>query len=233
MKAFPFWGVLLVILLLVSCAESDATLVTVQPQAPSAHLNSSPSPADERLAAAARQNPDTVAWLTVPGTNIDGPVVQAADNEYYLRRDALAQPSFAGCYYADFECDFTELSLNTVIYGHTFTGAGEDPDIGFGQLRFFEAPDFVEEHPHIFLSVSQRRLDFEIISVGRADATKEQVCILAQPTSREFKNLLELTAKRSILGPLPLLSEADKLLTLSTCTDRPNERLLIVGRLCS
>ena len=44
-------------------------------------------PPDERLAAAQKENPDTVAWITIPGTNIDAPVQQYGDNDYYLRRD--------------------------------------------------------------------------------------------------------------------------------------------------
>ena len=44
-------------------------------------------PPDERLAAAQKENPDTVAWITIPGTNIDAPVQQYGDNDYYMRRD--------------------------------------------------------------------------------------------------------------------------------------------------
>lgn len=44
-------------------------------------------PPDERLAAVQKENPDTVAWITIPGTNIDAPVQQYGDNDYYLRRD--------------------------------------------------------------------------------------------------------------------------------------------------
>ena len=44
-------------------------------------------PPDKRLAAAQKENPDTVAWITIPGTNIDAPVQQYGDNDYYLRRD--------------------------------------------------------------------------------------------------------------------------------------------------
>ena len=44
-------------------------------------------PPDERLAAAQKENPDTVAWITIPGTNIDAPVRQYGDNDYYLRKE--------------------------------------------------------------------------------------------------------------------------------------------------
>ena len=61
---------------------------------------SAPAPPDraEELQVAQSNNPDTVAWLTVPGTDIDGPVQQAADNDYYMRRDELGKPSYEGCF---------------------------------------------------------------------------------------------------------------------------------------
>ena len=61
-------------------------------------------PPDERLAAAQKENPDTVAWITIPGTNIDAPVQQYGDNDYYLRRDENGSEDYHGCIYADYAC---------------------------------------------------------------------------------------------------------------------------------
>ena len=65
---------------------------------------SSSSEADTRLEDAKSQNSDVVAWLTVPGTEIDDPVVQAADNDYYLRRTWLGESDVWGSYFLDYEC---------------------------------------------------------------------------------------------------------------------------------
>lgn len=61
-------------------------------------------PPDERLAAAQKENTDTVAWITIPGTNIDAPVQQYGDNDYYLRRDEKGAEDYHGCIYADYAC---------------------------------------------------------------------------------------------------------------------------------
>ena len=61
-------------------------------------------PPDERLAAAQKENPDTVAWITIPSTNIDAPVQQYGDNDYYLRRDEKGTEDYHGCLYADYAC---------------------------------------------------------------------------------------------------------------------------------
>lgn len=189
--------------------------------------------ADPRLAAACQQNPDTVAWLTVPGTNIDGPVQQAADNEYYLRRNALGQPDHNGCIYADYECDFdgAELSVNTVIYGHTFAQPGQDPDLGFGQLHRYLDLDFARENGMIYLSAQGQMFVYQVVSVGTGAADAEQVSILATPSWDLQQELVHLANERNVLPGTLEAAAGQKLLTLSTCTNDSKTRLLIVAEL--
>ena len=192
------------------------------------------TPADPRLADAQAQNPDTVAWLTVPGTNIDGPVQQADDNEYYLRRDERGEPSNDGCFFADYECSLSgdALSTNTIIYGHSFTAPGQDPNIEFGQLSAYLDTDFAAENTRIFLSVADRQYTFEIKSVGVASAEQDSVCILASPGWAQHKELVRLANERNVLGDRELEAVGgQKLLTLSTCTGNRAERLLVVAEL--
>lgn len=44
-------------------------------------------------------NPDVIGWVTVPGTNIDSPIVQAHsdDPEYYLHHDVYRKYNVYGC----------------------------------------------------------------------------------------------------------------------------------------
>ena len=51
------------------------------------------------LADAKSRNPDAVAWLYIPGAEVDDPVMQAEDNGFYLNRDELREYSTWGCYY--------------------------------------------------------------------------------------------------------------------------------------
>lgn len=223
----------LAFLLLVGCAD-----VAVQPEEPVSVSNEAAeqlqTPADPRLAEAQAENPDTVAWLTVPGTNIDGPVQQAEDNEYYLRRNELGEPSHDGCFFADYECNLSgdALSTNTIIYGHTFTAPGQDPNLGFGQLNAFLDAEFAAANTQIFLSVAERQYTFEIKSAGVASAEQDGVCILASPGWAQQQELVRLANERNVIENRALEAVGgQKLLTLSTCTDKNEERLLIVAEL--
>lgn len=223
----------LAFLLLVGCAD-----VAVQPEepvsVPKEAAEQLQAPADPRLAEAQAENSDTVAWLTVPGTNIDGPVQQAEDNEYYLRRNELGEPSHDGCFFADYECNLSgdALSTNTIIYGHTFTAPGQDPNLGFGQLNAFLDAEFAAANTQIFLSVAERQYTFEIKSAGVASAEQDGVCILASPGWAQQQELVRLANERNVIENQALEAVGgQKLLTLSTCTDKNEERLLIVAEL--
>lgn len=225
---------LLAALLLAGCAGTASRPASTAVSAVSNEEQQEQAPADPRLAEAQDTNPDTVAWLTVPGTNIDGPVQQAEDNEYYLRRNELGEPSHDGCYFADYECDFSgdTLSTNTIIYGHTFTAPGQDPNIGFGQLNAFLDAEFAAENTQIFLSVASRQFTFEIKSVGIASAEQDGVCILASPGWAQQQELVRLANERNVIEGRELEAVGgQKLLTLATCTDDASERLLIVAEL--
>ncbi len=225
---------LLAALLLAGCAGTASRPASTAVSAVSNEEQQEQAPADPRLAEAQDTNPDTVAWLTVPGTNIDGPVQQAEDNDYYLRRNERGEPSHDGCYFADYECDFSgdTLSTNTIIYGHTFTAPGQDPNIGFGQLNAFLDAEFAAENTQIFLSVASRQFTFEIKSVGIASAEQDGVCILASPGWAQQQELVRLANERNVIEGRELEAVGgQKLLTLATCTDDASERLLIVAEL--
>ena len=66
------------------------------------------------------ENPDTVGWIRVAGTNVNYPIVQTSDNDYYLKRDYYHNWTNAGWIYGDYRCNFEDLQANKnlIIYGH-------------------------------------------------------------------------------------------------------------------
>ncbi|ANU53162.1 class B sortase [Acutalibacter muris] len=70
------------------------------PQSSESELTSPPSPQVdfESLRAV---NPEIVAWLTIGGTNIDYPVAQHSDNDYYLHHLFTGEWNSSGCLFMD------------------------------------------------------------------------------------------------------------------------------------
>ena len=109
----------------------------------------------KELKDARKKYADAVAWLYMPGAEVDDPVVQAKDNAYYLQKDENGNYSEWGCYYA--HCDNrlssrSKLDRNTVIFGHSASNCDPDGPKLTKLHRYMDA-DYVKENPYVYLSV--------------------------------------------------------------------------------
>lgn len=96
-------------------------------------------------------NPEIYAWITVPGTGIDAPVVQSiADNGYYLDHGSDGQKSSKGAIFSEDynQKDFSDV--HTVLYGK----APED-GTGFAGLHQFGDESFFRSHPTIVITTPE------------------------------------------------------------------------------
>lgn len=202
----------------------------------------------ERLQQAVAQNADTVGWLTVPGTEIDEAVVQTTDNEYYYRRDALGNSSFAGCFWMDYECelgdgDADSFSRNTIIYGHNLgnpQGVRDDKNgEKFAQLFKFDDLEFAREHPYFYFTTPEGTYTYEIFTVFYSEDKLSPVPYhYASFTDKNYEALLNDVRARSQFDYNVDVGKNDKILTLSTCTykygtysQNPHQRFVVMGRL--
>ena len=87
-------------------------------------------------------NTDTVGWVKVPNTNIDYPVVQFSNNDYYLNHDFDKKYNYRGAIFMDYRNNPTEFDANTIIYGHNCY----DKTM-FSELDQYEKIDFYKKTP--------------------------------------------------------------------------------------
>ena len=198
-----------------------------------------PVPADssemENLQNAIQQNPDTAAWLVVPGTDINEAVVQAADNDYYLRRNAQGEPDNWGCTFSDYINVLTSreaLHPNSILYGHSHNS--EDPDLAqFTQLFRYLDEDFLKENPAFYLYLPDGDcLTFQIAAVFYTDIGFDYIAPFP-----EKDYYAEVEARNEYQFENITIEPEDKLLTLSTCSYRydvnntHDHRFVVLGRL--
>lgn len=108
-------------------------------------------------------NPDVIGWISIPGTPVDYPIVQAPadDPTYYLKHDVYRKPNFMGCPYLDADCAEGGLfgSANAVVFGH---------NLGFGDTSMFNAvasytdASFAREHCRVLLQTPDESREFEV-----------------------------------------------------------------------
>lgn len=58
------------------------------------------------------------SWIYVPDTNIDYPLVQGPDNDYYMYKDAYGNDNSAGAIFINFANSKNLTDPKTVIFGH-------------------------------------------------------------------------------------------------------------------
>ncbi|MBQ2676018.1 MAG: class B sortase [Clostridia bacterium] len=177
---------------------------------------------------------DIVGYISISDTNIDDVVVQAEDNDYYLRRSPSGSYRFAGSYFADYRCDMVNLSQNTTIYGHNL----RDTSRLFGQLNKYKKLDFYKQSPYIKFDTLDKKAQWKIFAVFITNVKGEDGVIFnyREPdyeTDEEFLHFIERCKRRSYIDcPVDIRAD-DKILTLSTCDyEIDNDwRLVVMGRL--
>ncbi len=193
----------------------------------------------EKLANAKSQNADTKAWLQISETKIDNPVLQAENNDYYLRRNEQKLHDVYGCYFADMYANVSSrdsLMQNTVIYGHTT--AGENPETGlkFTTLFNYLDKDYLKQNPYITLTIGEDDLLFEIFAVFYSDINFYY--INPTPSNMGFDAFMQdVNSRNEYIFSNTTVTSEDKLLTLSGCSykydtnDKGNHRFVVMGKL--
>ena len=157
------------------------------------------------------KNSDTVAWIQVNGTNINYPVVQGSDNEYYLTHSFNGNYNEAGWVFMDYRN--TSESKNTIIYAH----ARLDKTM-FGSLKSVITDDWLSDNSNfvVRLSTNEENTLWQVYSVYRIPTTSDYLRteFYGDDDINEFNNMV---IERSYYNFNTTVDPSDRILTLSTC----------------
>lgn len=111
--------------------------------------------------------PDIKAWITIPNTGIDYPVLQSGEGEpeFYLTHDYRKEYDANGSLFFQADCDLKK-SENLIIYGHNMNSGAM-----FGKLDSYTDVTYCKEHPSILLLTPGGTITYEIVSVTKADTS--------------------------------------------------------------
>lgn len=174
-----------------------------------------------------KRNPNVYAWIEVPGTKIDYPVLQpSADQEknFYLQHNIDDQYSFAGSIYSQKENAKDFGDPVTVLYGHNMINESM-----FGTLRKFDDPDFFDRHSLFYIYMPGQKLTYKILSyqIGSDDHLLDTY----HPNQAEgFQKFMKaITEKENRIRKGIEVTQAMRIVTLSTCSPREKKRRLLHG----
>ena len=165
--------------------------------------------------------PDIRGRIIIPGTEIDFPIVQGDDNDFYLDHDYDGSYYINGGVFIDHLHNGDFSDQNTVIYGHNVR-------IGyiFHDLDKFRDKNFVKNHSEIIIDTPKERRTFEVVCAMDVDVDADYRYNYYY--EEDFGDYLKLIKENNIIEGKPLPKIEDKLITLSTCSDL-NDRFAIVA----
>ncbi len=171
------------------------------------------------------QNEDTVAWIYCEDTEINYPIVQASDNDYYLRRGFDKKSNRDGSIFMDANNTNGFTDRNTIIYGHNMKSGNM-----FHDLALYKASTYYEKHPVMYLYTDGHNYKLELIAGCVIDGYDEIYNL--NKTVLEVNADIERMRKKSTFQSDVTYTDDDRLVTLSTCSyERDDARYVVIGKL--
>lgn len=180
------------------------------------------------LSAAKKINPQVAAWINIPDTEIDFPIVQCENNSYYLNHDFENRENYMGVPFLDYRNQNDFSDFNSIVYGHNIKGKHM-----FSQLTDFKDERFFREHLSGILTTSGHVYNIEFIAcaVVENDSFAYETVFLTQKEKLFFLNSLKEYAVQMTDFSDEEISEKS-LITLSTCSyEYENARTILTGYL--
>ena len=157
-------------------------------------------------------NASCVAWLYVEGAQINYPVVQGQDNEFYLHHTFEMKKNSSGCVFMDYEVDPLLTSRNTFFYGHNMKNGTM-----FGHLKnFINNSAVYDKDPYIYVFRPEGIYRYEIFSyyLDSTDSKMYYTC----DTFDEYRAYLREAERLSVRECSARATADDNIVTLVTCS---------------
>ena len=196
----------------------QAQLTTADPSADVEHYT-----LDIDWAALEAQNPDVVAWVQIPDTDVDYPVVQTTDNDFYLDHNFAKEPSSFGCIFLDCDCAADFSDQNSILYGHHMRNGSM-----FKVLIDYEDPEFLAGHPYIYLATPDgqtKRLQIFCMVVADGSEMLRQTTFVDEA---EFQAYVQGMLDRNVIETDITADQVPHLYTFATCSYQFNDARTII-----
>ena len=175
------------------------------------------------------KNTDIYAWIKIPGTSVDYPILQSDDEpeDYYLNHDEEGKYKFAGSIYTQKLNSKAFTDPNTLIYGHNMNNGSM-----FASLHKFRNKEFFDNNKYMYIYTPGHILTYEIYAAYRFD--NRHILYAYDFTDKEvFAEYIEMTKnpKSAIVNVREEtnVTENDRIVTLSTCITSDDYRYMVQG----
>lgn len=174
-------------------------------------------------------NKDIYAWIYIPDSAIDYPVLQhPEDNAYYLNYNLDGSKGYPGCIYSENynKKDFSDPV--TVLYGHNMKNGTM-----FAGLHKYSGEEWFAEHPYIYIYTPEGLLVYKVFAAHEySDEHLLYTYDFWQKGVLEayIDKILGSQGADDVIDDTVEIGEDGHILTLSTCIKtKPDKRFLVQG----
>ena len=165
------------------------------------------------LSAYLAQNPDFIAWLRIPGTNVDYPVVQTDDPDYYLNHTFSGKSSVVGTLFSLADADYAAPGRNIAIYGHHLSHS----DAMFSSLVQYKDSGYCAAHSIIQLDTIYGERTYRIFAVVNMQVGDWDAAAADFASGQAFQAYVDRARAKALYDSGAAVGADDHILTLITC----------------
>ena len=180
-----------------------------------------------------QENQDVIGWIQIDNTDINYPILQSSDDEYYLMHNYKKEKSKYGSIFIKSNCNILDPKSNVIIYGHNMN----DTQM-FNQLLNYKNKDYYNEHPIIKLATEQGECQYEIVSVFKSRVFYQDETNVFRyynyttfDDEKTYSTYIENCKKIQLYDTGVSAEYGEQLITLITCEySQENGRMVVVAK---
>lgn len=179
-----------------------------------------------------QKNKKLVGWIKIDGCDIDYPVMQTSNNEYYLDHNYNQEYDKNGSIFIDMNCTPAFPNDNMILYGHHMKSGKM-----FGNLNRYAKEDFYLKNKTFTFDTIYETGTYQVMYVFRSHIFSEEEIVfkyyqfIDASGEDEFYSNMEEMEKMSLYDTGVVAYYGDKLITLSTCDSSEEDgRFVVVAK---
>lgn len=165
---------------------------------------------------------NSVGWINVPETKIDFPVMYSGDNDFYLHRAVDGGYLRVGSIFLDYRCNADFTGKINVLYGHNMSDGSMFADV----MKYLDESYF-DSHNYGWLAAKNAVYKIDFFSLSQPENYDDFYDV-----NSDVNLWLDNLRERSFIWRNIGVSEKDKFISLSTCTDSEgSSRTVLTGKI--
>ena len=172
-----------------------------------------------RFAQLTSVNPEAIAYVYAPGTELDEPVVQTGDNATYLDKtfDGGNEP-YMGTVFMDTDNKKDFSDRLTWLFGHA-RGSKVGDHRMFNDVNYYDKQDYFDQHPYVVIETPERKYYYEAMCLVIVPETTAFYRTSFKDDKDFTTQLKKVYEDGQTKNPNIKIKATDKYLVLSTCRE--------------